>query len=216
MKKALIFYGGWDGHTPFETAKVFETMLRKDNFEVTLADNLEILENYDDIKKYDLFVPVWTMGSMNGKQIQNISKAVAEGAGMAGCHGGMCDAFRENTEWQFMTGAQWVAHPGNSEVTYVVNLDEGNIFTEGLKDFEYTGEQYYMHVDPAVKVYASTTFPVIAGNHATNGEVKMPVIFTKKWGKGKIFYCSLGHTFRDFERKEIKTIMNRGFLWAAR
>lgn len=216
MKQALIFYGGWNGHTPVETADVFKSMLENLGFNVMMCDNMQIFDDYENIKDIDLIVPVWTMGSMTSAQCANISKAVAAGCGMAGCHGGMCDSFRENTEWQFMTGAQWVAHPGNSEVTYKVNLCGDNEFTKGLCDFEYTGEQYYMHVDPAIKVYATTTFPVASGNHDVNGEVKMPVIFTKKWGNGNVFYLSIGHTYKDFELPEVKTIMERGFVWAAK
>jgi len=216
MKKALVFYGGWDGHTPYETAHIFKEMLIGNGFEVTMSDSLNILDSYEDIKQYDLFVPMWTMGTISSAQAKNICQAVAEGAGIAGCHGGMCDSFRDSTEWQFMTGSQWVAHPGNSEAHYTVNFIPGNEFTDGLEDFSYTGEQYYIHVDPAVKVYATTTFPTMDGPHAANGTVKVPVVYTKKWGKGNVFYCSMGHTYKDFDIPQIKTVMNRGFLWAVR
>ena len=216
MKKALIFYGGWNGHTPYETALVFENMLKEEGYDTTVSNSLDCLNNYDDIADIDLFVPVWTMGEITNVQAGNISKAVSNGAGIAGCHGGMCDAFRNCTDWQFMTGAQWVAHPGNGEVTYQVELKSGNIFTDGLSDFNYKGEQYYLHVDPAVTVHATTLFPVSDGEHASNGTVAMPVIFTKNWGKGKVFYFSIGHTYKDFDIPQVNSIMKRGFIWATR
>ena len=180
------------------------------------TDSMDILNNYEDISDIDLFVPMYTMGEISETQVKNISQAVSNGAGLAGCHGGMCDSFRNNTHWQFMAGAQWVAHPGDGNVTYKVNLKEGNPFTEGLSDFEYTGEQYYVHIDPAITVHATTLFPVADGEHSSNGEVLMPVIYTKKWGKGNVFYFSLGHTYKDFDIPEIKTIMKRGLLWATK
>ena len=185
MKKALIFYGGWNGHTPRETAEIFEAWLKDEGYDVVKSDSMDILNNYEDISDIDLFVPMYTMGEISALQVTNISKAVSNGAGLAGCHGGMCDSFRNNTDWQFMTGAQWVAHPGNNNVTYKVNLKQGNLFTEGLSDFEYTGEQYYVHIDPAITVHATTIFPVADGEHSSNGTVVMPVIFTKKMGKRK-------------------------------
>jgi type 1 glutamine amidotransferase len=191
-------------------------MLEAEGFDVTITDTLDALNNYDDITKYDLFVPVWTMGTITGQQCANICKAVAEGAGIAGCHGGMCDSFRNSTDWQFMTGSQWVAHPGNDGTPYMVNLIPGNEFTEGLQDFKVESEQYYIHVDPCVKVYATTTFPVADGPHVSNGEVKVPVVYTKMWGKGRVFYTSLGHTYKVFDIPEARTIMTRGLLWAAR
>ena len=216
MKKALIFYGGWEGHTPRETADIFESWLKDEGYYVVTSDSIDILNNYESISDIDLFVPMCTMAEISANQVQNISEAVSNGAGLAGCHGGMCDSFRNNTVWQFMTGAQWVAHPGNGNVTYKINLKQDNLFTEGLSDFEYTGEQYYMHIDPAVTVHATTTFPVADGEHASNGTVLMPVIFTKKWGKGNVFYLSLGHTYKDFDIPQIKTIMKRGLLWATK
>lgn len=215
-KKALIFYGGWDGHTPLETATLFKNILTDNGYSVTMTGDLAQLDDYDQIKEYDLFVPVWTMGEITSQQCDNVARAVADGAGMAGCHGGMCDAFRNNTQWQFMTGSQWVAHPGNDKVTYKVCLKNDNEFTKGLSDFELTSEQYYLHVDPAVKVHATTVFEEMDAEHSANGKIEMPVVYTKKWGKGKIFYCSIGHTYRELEIEEVKTIMERGLIWAAR
>lgn len=216
MKQALIIHGGWDGHTPKETAYLFADLLKAEGFEITISDTLDALNDYESIRKYDLFVPVWTMGEISWEQETNICRAVEEGAGIAGCHGGMCDSFRNSTNWQFMTGSQWVAHPGNDGTPYMVNLIPGNEFTEGLEDFKVESEQYYIHVDPCVKVYATTTFPVADGPHAANGEVKVPVVYTKMWGKGRVFYTSLGHTYKIFDIPEARTIMTRGLLWAAK
>ena len=216
MKKALVFYGGWDGHTPVETARIYQEILERNGYEVTMSDTLSVLDSYENIKDYDLFVPMWTMGEIGREQCENICKAVENGAGIAGCHGGMCDSFRQSTQWQFMTGAQWVSHPGGGEAHYTVNMKRGNLFTDDLEDFEYTGEQYYIHVDPAITVYATTDFPTIDGPHAANGRVTMPVVFTKMWGKGKVFYSSMGHTCHDFDIPQVKTIMERGLLWATK
>lgn len=217
MKKALIIHGGWDGHTPKETAYLFADLLKAEGFDITISDTLDVLNDYESIRQYDLFVPVWTMGEISWEQETNICRAVEEGAGIAGCHGGMCDSFRNATNWQFMTGSQWVAHPGNDQAHYWVNLDKENPLTCGLEDFDLTSEQYYIHVDPCVKVYATTTFPVAPGPYTANGEVKVPVVYTKMWGKGRVFYNSLGHTYKVFETiPEAWELMKRGLLWAAR
>ena len=217
VKKALIFQGGWDGHTPYETSQVFKAMLEPNGFEVTIVDDLNYLNDYENLLQFDLIVPMWTMGEISGQQCANVQKAVESGIGLAGCHCGMCDSFRQSTEWQFMTGSQWVAHPGNDGTPYEVNLVPGNEFTEGLKDFHVDSEQYYIHVDPCVKVYATTTFPVAPGPYTANGEVKVPVVYTKMWGKGRVFYNSLGHTYKVFETiPEAWELMKRGLLWAAR
>ena len=35
-------------------------------------------------------------------------------------------------------------------------------------------------------------------------------------GKGRVFYSSLGHVSREFEVPQMRTILHRGMLWAAR
>ena len=214
-KKALIVYGGWEGHDPCGVASVFAEILKKEKFEVTTSDTLDVF--LTDLTKYDLIVPIWTMGALTSEQENNVCAAIAAGTGIAGCHGGMCDAFRNNTLWQFMTGAQWVAHPGNADVTYEVNINKASSssLVEDLDDFTITSEQYYIHVDPAVDILATTTF-THPGNHTANGKVTVPIAFTKRWGQGKVYYNSLGHNRYIFDIPQVREMMRRGFLYAAR
>lgn len=216
-KKALIVWGGWDGHQPEQVAKVFEKSLKSKGFEVEVSNTLDAFRDEAKLKGLDLIIPIWTMGQINGEQERPLLNAVESGVGLAGCHGGMCDAFRQNTEYQFMTGGNWVAHPGGI-LEYAVHIDgEPHFVTQGIKDFKITSEQYYLHVDPAVKVHATTTFPSPGadGPHSPNGTVKMPVVWTKMWGKGRVFYNSLGHVAADFDVPEALDLCVRGFLWAA-
>lgn len=214
MKKVLMFQGGWQGHKPAEISAIFKDMLEKEGCEVELYDTVECLDR--DLTGYDLIVPMWTDGQITNQVVAKVAEAVAAGTGIAGCHGGMCDAFRSNCDWQFLTGAQWVAHPGNAGVTYTVNLGD-NQFTGGLEDFTLTSEKYYIHYDPAVKVYATTTFE--AGSdpfNKNNGDIVMPVVMTRMWGEGKSFYCTLGHAPEVFDIPQAYEIMRRGFMWAIR
>jgi uncharacterized protein len=217
-KKALIVWGGWDGHQPKEVAEIFNRVLREEGFETEVSDTLDAFKDEAKLASLSLIVPVWTMGTITNEQANPIFKAVREaGVGVAGCHGGMCDAFRNNTEWQFMTGGQWVAHPGNDGVKYRVKIGPAKSpITEGVKDFDVASEQYYMHVDPAVKVLATTEFPVADGPHVPNGKFDMPVVWTKFYGRGKVFYNSLGHQADIVAAEPCLTIMRRGCLWAAR
>jgi hypothetical protein len=215
-RKALIVWGGWKGHQPQEVAEVFRALLQAEKFEVEVSETLDAFLDADKLKGLDLIVPVWTMGKITDVQLKPVLEAVKSGVGMAGCHGGMCDSFRDATEWQFMTGGQWVAHPGNDGVTYKVKMSSANHpLTKGIADFDVKSEQYYLHVDPAVKVLATTRFPVADGPHAGNGPVDMPVVWTKVYGKGRIYYNSLGHHADIIQMPPALELMRRGFLWAA-
>lgn len=217
MKKAWIFQGGWDGHEPKQTSERFAGMLRRNGFEVEIFDSLDPLGNLDALMALDLMVFCWTMGEIKPEYTRNVSRAVGAGVGLAGCHGGMCDAFRNDTEWQFITGGQWVAHPGGDGVEYTVNICHGSSpITEGLEDFKVCSEHYYLHVDPAIEVLATTRFPVVQYYHCANKPVDMPVAWTKLWGNGRVFYTSLGHHDDVFEKSpSAAVLMERGMLWAA-
>jgi hypothetical protein len=213
MGTALICWGGWEGHTPFASASLFADLLREAGYSVELADTLDA---YLDpaLPTLDLIVPVWTMSTITREQERGLLDAVAAGVGIGGWHGTMADSFRNSTEYQFMVGGQWVAHPGNI-IDYTVQITRrDDPITEGIADFAMHSEQYYLHVDPANEVLATTTF---TGEHAPwiAGTV-MPVVWRRHWGKGRVFYCSLGHTVADFAVPEARELVRRGLLWASR
>ena len=216
MRKALIVWGGWDGHEPRQVADVFAGILRDHDFEVEISETLESFEDVEKLKALDLIVPVWTMGKITNEQVEPVSVAVASGVGIAGCHGGMCDAFRENVLWQFITGGNWVSHPGGDGVKHTVNIRNAtSSLTDGIGDFQVASEQYYLHVDPAVEVLATTRFPAVNWYHSSNRQVDMPVVWTKRWGHGRVYYNSLGHHADIFDIPEAREMMKRGLLWAA-
>lgn len=216
MAKALITWGGWEGHQPDLVAALFAGWLREAGMEVQVTDSLSCFDDPDALTGLSLIVPIWTMSKIEKQQALNVCAAVASGVGLAGCHGGMCDAFRENVDWQFMTGAQWVAHPGNDGVRYRVRITSGHEVVAGSPDFDVVSEQYYLHVDPAVKVHAVCDFPLVEGPHSPNGPVEMPVVFTKMWGQGRVYYNALGHQANVIDHGPAADLMRRGLLWAAR
>jgi len=218
LKKALIVQGGWDGHQPKEVSEIFSEILENENFQVETYDTLSVFEDVEKLMNLNLIVPIWTMGEIMPEQLKPILAAVENGVGIAGCHGGMCDSFRNSTEWQFMTGSQWVEHPGNDGVDFKVNIlrSKESPIIANISDFKVRSEQYYLHIDPAINILATTTFPIIEGPHSSNGKVDVPVVYTKTWGKGKVFYNSLGHHADIFDIPQARELMRRGFLWASK
>lgn len=208
--QALIVRGGWDGHEPMQVSDILADALRKNGFGVEISETLDSFTDVAKLKALDLIIPEWTMGTIKPEQLKPVLEAVQSGVGIAGLHGGMCDAFRNETEWQFMCGGQWVSHPGGGGITYDVHIvDPKHPLTKGMRDFKVTSEQYYMHVDPINEVLATTVFP-------DYGNVVMPVAWTKTYGKGRVFYSSLGHVAQVFEQNpQILQLMTNGMIWAA-
>jgi hypothetical protein len=234
--RALIVQGGWPGHEPAETADIAARELRREGVEVEVSDTLESLADEEKLRRLDLVVPVWTMGDTRAPlprgTLTPLLNAVKSGTGIGGWHGGMCDAFRIEVEYQFMTGGQWVAHPGGDKAHYRVRIGPNpSPITEGLRDFFITSEQYFMHVDPGVRVLATTHFSrgaasgdgldqsaqdAVDRDEVASGDVVvMPVTWTKRYGKGRVFYTSLGHVAKAFDVPEALTMLRRGLLWAA-
>jgi type 1 glutamine amidotransferase len=212
-KKVLIVWGGWDGHEPKQTAEIFADVLAGEGFEVILSDTMDSYKDSDLMQSLSLIVPCWTMGTIEREQNQGLIEAVESGVGLAGWHGGMCDAFRNECGYQMMTGGQFVGHPDGVK-DYTVNISSEDPIVAGIEDFPMYSEQYYMHTDPGNHVLATTTFDA-QSTPWVNGTV-MPVVWKRMWGEGKVFFSSLGHVATDFDVAEAREIQRRGSLWAVR
>lgn len=212
-KSVLIVWGGWMGHEPKKCIAIFQPWLEEQGAKVTVSDTLDSYLDEELMSSVDLIIQIWTMGTITRQQERALLNAVRNGVGLAGWHGGLSDSFRNNVEYQFMVGGQWVAHPGGV-IDYKINItDHNDPVTRGISDFKMHSEQYYMHVDPNVKVLATTTYN---GDHAywINGCV-MPVVWKKMYGKGRVFFSSNGHHASDFDVPEALEITKRGILWAS-
>jgi len=212
-RKVLMVWGGCECHQPRQCIDIYEPWLRSLFADVTVSNTLDAYLDEKLMDQTDLIIQVWTMGTISGDQERALLNAVKRGVGLAGWHGGLGDSFRQNTEYQFMVGGQWVAHPGGVIDYHVHITDPNDPVTKGIKNFKMHSEQYYMQVDPNVKVLATTTF---TGDHVgwINGCV-VPVIWKKTYGKGRIFYSSLGHQAKDFDVPEALETVKRGILWAS-
>jgi len=208
--RILLFWGGWDGHQPEKIAQLFANELTQHGFEVQVESSLDCLNDPEKLKTYALIFPCWTMGQLSDAQSKSLQEAVKSGVALGGVHGGMGDAFRGNLDYEWMTGGHFVGHPHVGDYTVRIK-DFASPITQGLPGtFAYRSEQYYVMIDPAIHVLAETEY-LYEGRACT-----MPVAWVKTWGKGRVFYSSLGHDPKEFtEFPEALTLTVRGLLWAA-
>ena len=210
--RALIAWGGWEGHEPRQCSEAVAGFLRSDGFDVTVTPGTAAFAD-PDLARFDLIVPMFTMTVIEKAERDNLIATIAAGTGLAGFHGGMADSFRQEVAYQFMVGGQWVAHPGNV-IDYTVNITSTDPIVAGIDDFPYRSEQYYMHTDPNNEVLATTRF---TGEHAEwiDGHV-IPVVWKRRHGQGRVFYSSLGHQAHELQVPQMATILRRGMAWATR
>lgn len=214
-RKVLFLYGGWDGHEPEKFAAYMTGWMKEEGADIRMFTSLDPYTDKTLMDSIDLVIQIFTMSQVTPEQEKGLLAAIEQnGTGMAGWHGGMCDAFRNNPDYQFMTGGQWVAHPGGVIGYDVKIVDERDLVTRGLKNFSIKSEQYYMHVDPNVKVLATTRFN---GNvHYWIDGCVMPVTWKKAYGKGRIFYTSVGHNLDHvLEQPDALEMLKRGIRWAS-
>jgi uncharacterized protein len=213
VKKALVVWGGLELHEPEAGALVVRDILEAEGFQVTVTDDYAALGG-PEIGEMDLIVPQITGGELDREHSIRLADAVRSGSGIAGFHHGLATTFPGNVRMRFIAASTFAGHPGDI-ITYRVDpLKRDDPVMAGIESFEHTSEQYYLHVDPAVEVLATTTF---SGEHAEwRAGVVMPVVFKTRHGKGRVFYSALGHKPTELDKPEIRTILTRGLLWAAR
>lgn len=209
MKKALFLWGGWEGHEPRLVSELLAAELERRSFQVQLENALEPLEDIERLKQLDLIVPNWTGSQLSDAQADGLSVAVKSGVGLGGTHG-MTAAFPGCQTYEWMTGGSFMGHPYVGEF-YISLKGDNHVITQGMpRRFKYHSEQYYMLVDPAMNVLAST-------NYQREGrKVKMPVVWIKHWGLGRVFYSALGHNLKEFQDyPDVLRMTVRGLVWAA-
>ncbi|MBL7255462.1 ThuA domain-containing protein [Paractinoplanes lichenicola] len=211
--RALVVRGGWEGHEPVACTELFRGHLESNGYVVGVADTLDVYADPVAMSRADLIVQCWTRGRFTEEQERGLVERVAAGAGFAGWHGGVLAVGYEASRYQYMLGGRFLFHPGDF-VRHQVDVAAGHPITAGLPaSYEVHTEQYYLHVDPTLDVLATTTFRGTVDAPETAGAV-MPVAWTRRFGAGRVFVCTLGHGPADLSVAPTRTLIERGLLWA--
>lgn len=203
MINTLVFAGGslhdWQGCSE----AIIEILSRCDEFKITkIEEDLDAL-TAPRLAPYDLIVFYYTLGEMSDAQKNGLLNHIASGKGFAGVHCA-ADSFRECPEYRAMIGGHFVTHPRYRE--YQVNVsDTTHPITAGIEEFMVTDEQYILDYDSRVNVLAT----------GLSKGGTMPVVWTKNWGEGRVFYLALGHDAKACGQEIFGTLLLRGALWAA-
>ena len=228
-KKALVVRGGWDGHQPVETTDLFILFLERNGYEVRIEDNTAVYADADYLATVDLILQCNTMTTIEKAEFEGLRAAIEAGTGLGGWHGGIADSYRNNSDYLHLIGGQFACHPGkhpdtltgeqsDNYVPYTVNvLPEAadHPIMQGISDFELVTEQYWVLSDDYIDVLATTTQAVREWDPWTR-EVTSPAVWTRQWGKGRIFVATPGHRVEILEDPNVRTIVERGLLWASR
>jgi type 1 glutamine amidotransferase len=228
-RKALIVRGGWEGHSPVAATDLFAPHLVASGFEVQVEESTAVYADAGVMASVDLILQCVTMSTIEPGELAGLAAAVRAGTGLAGWHGGIADSFRASSDYLHLVGGQFANHPGkpaeerhggeaDNFVPYTVVMTElgrGHPITEGIADFELETEQYWVLSDDLNDVLATTTQKVRDGD-PWHREVTSPAVWTRLWGEGRIFVATPGHSLDVLQNRNVRTIIERGLLWASR
>jgi uncharacterized protein len=216
-RRALVVRGGWDGHVPIEATDRFIPFLEENGFTVEVSDTLDSYLDAEKLAGNDLILQIWTMGEITKEQREGLDSAIRQGTGFAGWHGGIADAFRSSTDYLHMVGGQFACHPRNfvDHTVEVVPERADHPIVAGISRVTLHTEQYWVLADSRNDVLATTTVPALPGDPWTEPVVS-PAVWTRTWGAGRVFVCTVGHKQEDLDVPEIRTIIERGLTWASR
>jgi type 1 glutamine amidotransferase len=216
-RRAVVVRGGWEGHSPVEATDRFIPFLEESGFEVEVHDGPHAYEDKERLERTDLVLQCYTQGEATDEQVTNLADAVRAGTGLAGWHGGIVDSFRASPDYLHLTGGQWAAHPGgfvDYEVEVVPERADHPVVS-GLDRWKHHTEQYWCLTDDLNDVLATSRFEVTPET-PWREELVVPAVWTRQWGSGRVFVSTIGHKLEDLDAPEVRTLTERGLLWAAR
>ncbi len=228
-RQALVVRGGWEGHQPVQATELFIPHLRDHGYEVRVEESPSVYADASFMAGVDLIVQCMTMSTIEEAELRGLRAAVEAGTGLAGWHGGIADSYRNSSDYLHLIGGQFACHPGvhpaerageqsDNYVPYTVNMlpaAADHPITRGIGDFELVTEQYWVLCDDYIDVLATTTQSVREWD-PWNRPVVSPAIWTRQWGKGRVFVATPGHHMPVLEDPNVRTIIERGLLWASR
>jgi len=228
-RHALIVRGGWEGHKPVEATELFVPFLERSGFDVRIEEDNEVYADREVMDRTDLIVQSVTMSKISAEAVAGLRAAVERGTGLAGWHGGIADSYRESSDYLQLIGGQFATHPArhpdarvgdetDNYLPYTVDItDEGRAseIMAGIEDFTLNTEQYWVLTDDLIDVLATTTHPV-QPYHPWHRPLTSPAVWTRRWGLGRIFVATPGHSLVVLRDLNVRTIIERGMLWASR
>ena len=227
-KTALVVRGGWDGHQPVEATELFIPYLKDNGYDVRVEESPKIYADAGYLAGVDVIMQCMTMSTIEREEFDGLRTAVENGTGLAGWHGGIADSYRNTSDYLHLIGGQFACHPGkhpeertgeqdDNYIPYTINMLPGvdHPVTRGIGDFDLVTEQYWVLADDYIDVLATTTQKVREWD-PWHREVTSPAIWTRQWGKGRIFVSTPGHNLEVLKNENVRTIIERGLLWASR
>jgi type 1 glutamine amidotransferase len=214
------------GSPPFHDIRTLPPILEKvldqvGGFQVTRLeppkdkppDDAAHLAKLKDIKRsdYDVLVFYTSRYQLDELQERALEKFVEDGGGLVGLHGASF-RFSNSKVWMRLLGAQFTGHIKGTHPLNIVIADPKHPIMAGIEPFTIVDEEYkhkFADVDKHVLGRFRERPP------ESDQTANMDMIWTREVGKGRVFYCSLGHDKEAWNNPNWQKLVVQGILWAA-
>ena len=176
----------------------------------TIASNPSILDDPDLHGKYDIILAYnqEAYTNLTPKQRDGLLHFVRSGGPWVGMHSAG-DFLKTSPDYVKMVGGKFQTHPPFGEMKVRRILGDHPIL-EGVEDFITKDEFYYM-----TDCGLGDKHVLLVGEGPNDGKTR-PVAWTKRYGKGKVFYTVLGHALESFRNENFLKLLHNAVLWALR
>lgn len=204
-RKVLIFWlceGFFHGDGIAAGNKAFELMGEKTGAYTTVASDDMSMFDADNLKQFDavIFNNTTALSFKNPAHRKALLDFVNGGKGVVGTHSSV-DNFYKWPEGAAMMGALFAGHPWGEAPVKLDDPSHPLVKAFGGKGFWFRDEIYKMR-DPysreKLRVLLSFDMSKMKPGAPTREDKDNPIAWIHQVGKGRVFYCSLGHSKHVF------------------
>lgn len=152
-----------------------------------------------DLDSFSALVLHYHHKTISSSGLKKLAAFVHNGGGILAIHAATA-SFKGTLPYFEILGGRFIGH-GPVE-NFAVNKVRDDIFG-GIENFVVRDELYIHELRPNIEVHFT----------AKHEGKDIPVVWTHRYGKGKVCYAVPGHTTETMQNKTYQQVLKRGLLW---
>lgn len=203
-RKKILLYQGGRYSSKDVSFKHFKNILTD-----YIIDTFEDVQIFNSDKFFEYIAAIFYSqgGELTNKQEMNILEFIKAGRGFIGLHGASA-SFKSHSKYFEMLGGRFIEHKRVKSFK-VINIEKQHPITRGLEDFTVRDEPYRheFSMSKDIRILAIGDYQDVDNPNLE------PIMWTKSYGEGRVFYCSLGHRTNSLKSPIFQKIIQRAVKW---
>lgn len=199
MKKVLLVTDGIFHPTLLGRQALHHALKKLDGFSFTHVASLEKLPS--DLDSFSAIVLHFHHKTLSDQALNQLRDFVSQGGGILAIHAATA-SFKDALPYFEILGGRFIGHG------HVQNFDVMKIWDDVFQDignFTVRDELYIHELQPGIEVHFT----------AKHEGKDVPVVWTHRYGKGRVLYAVPGHTTESMKNKTYQKLLQRGLQWVA-